>query len=200
VSRKQTPEVYVSIDIETDGPIPGVNSMLSLGAVAIQDGLEIGGWYGNFEPLPGAVRDEDTTAFWAEHMDAYTEATRNPVEAHIQMIQFSTWLRSVRTAGHALVAVGWPIAFDFAFVNWYFHRFTGRNPLGFGGLDIRSYANGLAGYPSYYGLPEAKVWAMAGPIDKEGLRPHNALDDAIGQGRLFVALQLYAKTYGMEGE
>ena len=28
------PEIYVSIDIESDGPVPGLNSMLSLGAVA----------------------------------------------------------------------------------------------------------------------------------------------------------------------
>ena len=28
-------EVYVSVDVETDGPIPGPHSMLSLGAVAM---------------------------------------------------------------------------------------------------------------------------------------------------------------------
>ena len=28
------PEIYVSIDVEADGPIPGDHSMLSLGAAA----------------------------------------------------------------------------------------------------------------------------------------------------------------------
>jgi hypothetical protein len=32
MSRK--PEIYVSTDIEADGPIPGMNSMLSFGSAA----------------------------------------------------------------------------------------------------------------------------------------------------------------------
>ena len=30
-------EIYISVDIETDGPIPGPNSMLSFGAAAFSD-------------------------------------------------------------------------------------------------------------------------------------------------------------------
>ena len=39
---------YVVIDIEADGPIPGPNSMISLGAVAIN---KKGYAFGEFEPV-----------------------------------------------------------------------------------------------------------------------------------------------------
>ena len=46
-------EIYFSIDVETDGPIPGPNSLLSLGAVALDNqGNELGTFYRNFKTLP----------------------------------------------------------------------------------------------------------------------------------------------------
>ena len=53
------------------------------------------------------------------------------------------------------IAVAWPATFDFAFVNYYCHRFSAGNPLGFAALDIRSYANGLAGSRRPTGCPRA---------------------------------------------
>jgi 3'-5' exoribonuclease-like protein len=186
------PELYISIDIETDGPAPGLNSMLALGAAAFGlDGSEGLQWYSAITPLPGAVRDPDTMAWWRQKSQraAWQEVNTDPEEPGRAIASFVEWLEN-DLRGYRLIAVGWPIAFDFAFVNYYCHKFTGRNPLGFAGLDIRSYANGLANHPQYYSLPEASVWKMAGgEPDSSGLRPHHALDDAIGQGRLFTALR-----------
>jgi 3'-5' exoribonuclease Rv2179c-like domain len=182
------PELYISIDIETDGPAPGLNSMRALGAVAFApDGKECGGWYATIEPLPEATTDKQTMEWWDTQPDSYREITASPTPASYVIPHFVRWLEE-DLRGNKLIAVGWPIAFDFAFVNYYCHRFTGRNPLGFAGLDIRSYANGLAGHASYYGLKEADILDIAGPVDRDGLRDHFALDDAIGQGRLFIAL------------
>ena len=48
-------EVYVSTDIETDGFLPGENSMLSLGSAAyLADGRLVATWSANLETLPGA--------------------------------------------------------------------------------------------------------------------------------------------------
>jgi hypothetical protein len=184
------PEVFVSIDIETDGPAPGLNSMLALGAVAY-DGreAEIGTWYATFEPLPDAVPDDKTMDWWATQPEAWAEVTASRRDPAAWMTSFAGWCDALPGKP---VAVAWPAAFDFAFVNYYCHRFAGRNPLGFACLDIRSYANGLAGYPSYYGLPEQEIRRMAGPPDTTGLRPHVAVDDAIEQGRLFMALRRHA--------
>jgi len=190
------PEIYISIDIETDGPAPGVNSMLALGAAAFTaDGAEVSDWYSTLHPLEDAVQNEDTMKWWATQPDAWAEVTANCKKPADAIPDFLWWCDSLELRYEAkLIAVAWPAAFDFAFVNYYCHRFGGRNPLGFACLDIRSYANGLARHPDYYGLRKAQVRALAGEIDKTGLRPHVAVDDAIEQGRLFVALRKAAET------
>jgi hypothetical protein len=51
-------EIYVSTDVEADGPIPGPNSMLSFGSAAYAGGKElIGTFSANLETLPGATAD-----------------------------------------------------------------------------------------------------------------------------------------------
>jgi hypothetical protein len=184
------PEVFVSLDTETDGPAPGLNSMLALGAAAFSEaGEELDTWYFTFEPLPGASQDPDTMAWWETQPGAWAEVTSSQWDPEVAVPQFAAWCEQL--PGRP-VAIGWPVAFDFAFVNWYLWRFAGRNPLGFGGIDIRSYANGLASYPSCYGLPGKEVRALAGTVDTARLRSHVAVDDAIGQGRLFMALRQVA--------
>lgn len=188
------PELFISIDIETDGPAPGWNSMLALGAAAFsQDGTLTGTWYSTLRPLAEAFQDAGTMEWWAGQPEAWAEVNRDQQAPKTAIPDFVAWCdRMHEHLKVKLVAVGWPIAFDFAFVNYYCHGYANRNPLGFGGLDIRSYANGLAGHPDYYGIPEKQVREMAGEIDKTGLRPHVAVDDAIEQGRLFMALRKYA--------
>lgn len=184
------PEIFVSIDIETDGPCPGLNSMIALGAVAY-DGQEnqLGTWYSTLAALPGCFQDQDTMDWWGTQPEAWAEVHGSQHQAWDMIPDFGYWCEAL--PGNP-VAVAWPAVFDFAFVNYYLHRFFRSNPLGFAACDIRSYANGLTRHASYYGLPEDQVHALAGPIDTTGLRPHHALDDAIGQGRLFLALRRYA--------
>lgn len=48
-------EVYISVDVEASGPVPATNSMLSLGAVAVDDPrqtfyIELKPVNGNFVP------------------------------------------------------------------------------------------------------------------------------------------------------
>ncbi len=51
-------EIYVSTDIEADGRIPGVHSMLSFGSAAyLADKTLLGTFTANLEQLPGAVPD-----------------------------------------------------------------------------------------------------------------------------------------------
>ena len=58
-------EIYVSTDVETDGPIPGVNSMLSLGSAAyMHDKTLISTFSANLETLPDAIADPKTMAWW----------------------------------------------------------------------------------------------------------------------------------------
>ena len=140
-------------------------------------------------PVAGSHQDPDTMAWWQTQPDAYAEVLSNCQRPDKALPEFDRWCKSLPGKP---VAVAWPAAFDFAFVNYYCHRFAGRNPAGFACLDIRSYANGLARHPDYYGLRERQVRDLAGEVDKAGLREHVAVDDAIEQGRLFMALRRFA--------
>jgi hypothetical protein len=54
-------EVYVSANVETGGPIPGVNSMLSFGSAAyLADKTLVGTLTVNLETLPEAEADPRT--------------------------------------------------------------------------------------------------------------------------------------------
>jgi DNA polymerase III alpha subunit (gram-positive type) len=188
------PEIYISIDIETDGPCAGINNMLSLGAVAFDPEFSdtipcIPSFYQKIQPYGDQRPNGQTMRWWLDKPKEFDEATTNRRHALTVAAEFNEWLNHPVMSGSKLVAVAWPAAFDFSFVNFYCHKFLGDNPLGFACLDIRSYANGLYDVPGYYKqIPEGDLYKHLN-IDRSGLRPHVALDDAIEQGRLFMAIR-----------
>lgn len=182
-------ETYISIDIETTGPAPGLYSMISLGASAFSEGVLLDSWTANLRELMSGMRHPDTMAWWRTQPKAWELATSDPQEPGMAMLSFKHWL--MEQPGK-LVAVAWPAAFDFAFVNWYLHCFTNSNPLGFACVDLRSYAAGLLHSPRYYKLPEDEMRALR-QTEIEGLVEHRALDDAIEQGYLWCDMLKRAK-------
>lgn len=173
---KNTQEIYVSIDIEADGPIPGPHSMLSLGAVAFDHkGQEIGSWYENFALLPQAQPHPETLLFWQKHREMY-EATRvNPQDPTVAISSFVDWVKSL--PGQP-VAVAAPAGFDFTFVYWYLIKFAGHSPFSFSCIDMKSVAMTLLGKPYRQSVKRnwSKHWFSNLP------HTHHALDDAREQG------------------
>ena len=77
---KNKTEIYVSTDVEADGPIPGVNSLLSFGSAAyLADKTLIDTFTANLETLPGAVADPSTMACWKQQPEAW-EAAREDLK------------------------------------------------------------------------------------------------------------------------
>lgn len=181
------PEVYVSVDIEADGPIPGVNSMLSLGAAAFRRGsvVPVATFEVNLAPLEGAGQHPDTMAWWARFPEAWAHVTHEPREPAEAMAEFAAWTRALPGKPVMVVYPSW----DFMWVHWYLQRFTGGSPYGIGALDLKSmlFANGQVS-ESFRGTAKRRMprrWFRGAPK-----HTHKALDDAIGQGVLFVrALQ-----------
>src|SRR5580698_8916186 len=89
-------EIYVSTDVESDGPIPGPNSMLSFASAAYRaDKTLVGTFEVNLSLLPGAVGDPKTMEWWRTQPDAWASCgsnLRDPAEA---MPAYVTWLRSL---------------------------------------------------------------------------------------------------------
>jgi DNA polymerase III alpha subunit (gram-positive type) len=172
-------EIYVSTDVETDGPIPGPHSMLSLGSAAyLADKTLIGTFTANLETLPGAGGDLKTMEWWATQPEAWQACRKDLQMPESAMKKYLTWLKSL--PGRP-VFVAYPVAFDFMFVYWYLIRFTGESPFSHSALDIKTLAMALlkTGYRGSTKRNMPRHWFDKLP------HTHLALDDAIEQGALF---------------
>lgn len=176
---KQDVEIYVSTDVEADGPIPGRNSMLGFGSAAyLEDKTLTGTFSANLETLEGATPDPRTMEWWGRNQDAWNACRQNPVEPKKAMMDYSRWLKSL--PGRP-VFVGYPASYDFMFVYWYLIRFTGESPFSHSALDIKTLAFALLkkGYRKSTKKNMPRHWFDDLP------HTHNALDDAVEQGALF---------------
>ena len=65
-------EIYVSTDVETDGPIPGAYSMLSFASAAYRaDKSLLQTFSANLETLPEATQHPETMAWWQTQPEAW---------------------------------------------------------------------------------------------------------------------------------
>jgi hypothetical protein len=172
-------EVYVSTDVETDGPIPGPNSMLSFASAAyLADKTLVDTFTANLKTLPGATADPGTMDWWQQHPEAWA-ATRTDVEEPAEtMPRYVAWVK--RLPGKP-VFVAYPAGFDFLFVYWYMIRFAGESPFSFSALDIKTYAMALLKVDYREAVKRNMPSKWFDPLP----HTHVSLDDAIEQGALF---------------
>jgi hypothetical protein len=173
------PEIYVSTDVETDGPIPGPNSMLSFASAAYRaDKTLVSTFAANLETLPGASGDPKTLAWWAQNPDAWAAARADLQAPANALRRYVAWLKGL--PGRP-VFVAYPAGFDFLFVYWYLIRFVGESPFSHSALDIKTFAMALlkTDYRDSTKRNMPRRWFDPLP------HTHVALDDAVEQGALF---------------
>lgn len=175
-------ERFISVDVETSGPIPGDYSMLSLGA-CITDAPD-DNFYIEIKPLNNNAIPEalKVTGF---DLAVLAKAGEHP---HDAMLKLTAWVKNV-AAGGTPVFVGFNAGFDWSFVNWYFIHFTGENPFGFAPLDIKSYYMGLVGCV-WEDTKSSRIRTEFQPT-KPG--NHNALTDAQAQAEMFEKMRAAAR-------
>ncbi|MEI6161210.1 MAG: DNA polymerase III subunit epsilon, partial [Roseococcus sp.] len=175
-------------DVETDGPDPGVHSMLSLASVACDaTGRRLSHFAVNLQALPGHKADSGTLAWWQSQPAAWSALQEQTVPAQRGIDGFVAW---VRQFGLVPVFVGNPLIFDGSWVDWYLRRFAGIRLLRAprteahlfegGGLDLPSFVMGRTG------LSYRQCTAKQYPEAWFGGHPHShlALDDAEGYAHL----------------
>lgn len=183
-------DIYISGDIEADGPIPGPYSMLSFGlAVAgTFDGVSFEAldpaaetFYAELRPISETYQ-EDALAVSSLDRDALRRTGRTPSDA---MTEAAAWVRA-QAHERRPVLVGFPVSFDWMFLYWYFMRFSAsRSPFEFSAcLDMKTIYQQKARVVT----AEAGLEDLPGFLRSDRSHTHNALDDAIEQAEIFIRL------------
>lgn len=126
---------YIMVDVEADGPIPSDYSMVALGAVIVEKGL-LRSFYGTLKPvsskwIPEALK---VSGFTREETLAFDDPKA-------VMERFAQWIRQHVRDKPMFVSDN--NGFDWQFINWYFHHYTGSNPFGFSSTNLGSLYKGL---------------------------------------------------------
>ena len=172
--------MYVSVDIESSGPIPGEYSMLSLGAAVVGDVSKT--FYIELKPITDKYVPEalQVSGLLLEKLK------ETGSESAVAMQDFEGWINSISN-GRRAVFTAFNATFDWMFAAYYFHRFLGRNPFGISGLDIKAYYMGKLG--TSWGETAKK--GMDKKFRSAHKHTHNALDDAIEQAEIFRKILEY---------
>ena len=126
---------YIMVDVESDGPIPGDFSMVSFGAVLVNDALDQT-FYGRLRPI------SEQFVFEALAVSGHSrEETLTFDDPRQVMLDFAAWLKHV--CADRPIFISDNNGFDWMFVCWYFHHFTGANPFGFSSQNLGSLYKGL---------------------------------------------------------
>ncbi|MGW3244718.1 exonuclease [Streptomyces sp. NPDC001070] len=181
--------LYIPLDVEADGPIPGPYPMLGFGAAVAgrQDATgftpaapERDTFYRELRPVGS---DFDPQALAVSGLDRERPAAEGAEPAGA-MAEFTTWVREV-SADAQPVSTGCPARHDWMFLYWYLIRFTGSGPFGHSGcLDMKTRYAATSGVP----LRSVAEGTMPRELLSRRRHTHHALDDAIEQAGLFANL------------
>lgn len=184
------PDLYISADIEADGPVPGLNSLLSVGLVVaasfdgeafVSASPDAPTFYRRLRPISDDF-DPDALAVSGLDRDALV---RNGDDPTVAMDAAARWVAEV-AGDHRPVLVAWPLAYDWLFLQWYFLRFaTSGSPFGFSScLDMKTL------FWRHAGVPVDGAGMDDLPAELRGSAPHthHALEDAREQADIFVRL------------
>lgn len=165
----------IVVDCEADGPAPALYSMVSFGAVVVEEGLRRT-FYGQCKP---------NTPAWIPEALAVSGHSREEVlrfpDPSLTMHQFDNWLSDLKCRP---IFISDNLAFDWQFINYYCHLYLNKNPFGFSGRRIGDLYAGLKHdmFVKWKHLRETK-------------HTHHPVDDAKGNAEVLLKM----KAMGLRG-
>jgi hypothetical protein len=188
-----TRELYLCVDAEVDGHVPGPYSMVSIGACAAAI---------RREDATVEILDPDDTTFYAELQpisDTYIEKAlraigleraqlerdgRPPAEA---MAEFAAWVDELATVHDAQpVLAAFPLGLVWQFTQYYLHQYADRSPFGQSAhYDMKTAYATLASSAVRDVIRRRMPSALLGPRSS---KTGHALEDAQGFADLLAGL------------
>lgn len=164
--------MIVVVDVETDGPIPGDYSMIWFGAVILTPELDKT-FEGKLKPISDHYLPEALKVSGLRR-----EETLRFEDPETVMKEFSKWLVSNAKPNERIRFFADNNGFDWGFVNWYMHHFTGGNPFGFSSERINNLWHGMQ-----------KDMTKSFKHLRETNHDHNPVNDAIGNAEALLKMQ-----------
>jgi len=163
---------YICVDVESDGPILGINSMVCFGAVIIKDGLTET-FYGRTSPVSPEFDPEALaiSGFTREEHEKFDD----PKEV---FLKFAEWI--AKNSDGAPILVSDNNGYDASWINYYFLRYAGiKNPFGWSSRRIGDLYCGLV-------KDSRAQWKhLRGPYK----HTHNPVDDAMGNANAVLEMK-----------
>lgn len=158
------------VDIESDGPIPGDYSMISFGAVLVNDTLDRS-FYGKLKPISEKFNPEALAVSGFSREETLT--FDDPREV---MLDFRDWLKENSKGRPVFISDN--NGFDWMFICWYFHHFIQENPFGFSSRRLSDLYCGLV----------KDTFARWKHLRKTE-HTHNPVDDARGNAEVLLLMK-----------
>lgn len=194
-------DIYFSVDVEADGPIPGqfANSMLSIGVHTPGYRDETGqlhrlapdaqlNFYRELKPI-SPNWDPAALAVSGLNRQTLLDGGREPAvamrELAAEVEAFVLTIPADHGGLNRAVFCAYPLGFDWLFTYWYLQFFTGGSPFGHSGhIDMKTLYLAKAGCS----ISGATKQRMPRQLLGAGPHTHHALDDAREQGDMLMKL------------
>jgi len=160
----------IVVDVESDGPIPHKYSMVCFGAVVVEPSLSKT-FYGKTKPVSDLWIPEALaiSGFSREEHETFDD----PREV---MENFAQWVRD-NSVGRPIFISDNP-AYDWQFINYYFHYYLGSNPFGFSARRIGDLYCGMV-------KDSFARWKHL----RKTAHDHNPVNDAKGNAEALLTMQ-----------
>ena len=160
----------IVVDVESDGQVPHLYSMVCFGAVIVEPGLNKT-FYGKTKPISDRYVEEALaiSGFTREQHKTFDEPEK-------VMKEFAEWI-TLNSKGRPVFVSDNP-AYDWQFINYYFHCYLGENPFGFSARRIGDLYCGMVkdGYAKWKHLRKTR-------------HTHHPVDDAKGNAEALIEIQ-----------
>jgi DNA polymerase III epsilon subunit-like protein len=161
---------YIVVDVESDGQVPGLYSMVCFGAIIVEPSLSKT-FYGQTKPITNNYDEEALSISGFTRKDH--EKFDDPKKV---MEEFDQWIKK-NSIGHPIFISDNP-AYDWQFINYYFHWLLGKNPFGFSGRRIGDLYCGM--------VKDTRARWKQLRITKH---THHPVDDAKGNAEALLEMQ-----------
>jgi hypothetical protein len=160
---------YFMVDVESDGPIPGDYSMISIGCVVVEEPLTKT-FAAKLRPISENYKPDALAVSGMKREE--TLLGEDPKQV---MARYASWIG--QNANGRPIFVSDNNGYDWMFVCWYFHHFLGTNPFGYSSVNLGNLYKGMV-----------KSMARSFKHLRKTSHTHDPLDDAIGNAEALLTM------------